>query len=210
MEIKSSNSKFILSLVLLIFFFIKGQCQSKFFFLDHYGAVEGGQVDNSKALQKAWEDACKWKGGSNLVIPKGTYLVNPIQLIGPCSGPIEFQNTGTLKAPLGLNGDFWIEFRYIDRLTLNGGGSFDGQGPPKEGSSNLPTLLRFSFVTNSKAQDVKLINSPNTHFNLFGCNNTELFKITISSPGDSHNTDGIKIGHSNGIKISKLTYSFRR
>lgn len=56
-------------------------------------------------------------------------------------------------------------------------------------------------MTNSKAQNVKLINSRSTHLNLFGCNNTTLNQITISSPADSPNTDGIKIGHSNGIKI---------
>ncbi|XP_056683000.1 polygalacturonase-like [Spinacia oleracea] len=200
MGFKSSISNFTL-LVLLILCLITGQCHSRVFRLEDYGAVNGGKVDSSQALLKAWHDACKWKGRSKLAIYSGTYLVNSVSLSGPCNGPIEFQNSGILKAPLGLQGNTWIEFRYIHGLTLSGGGTFDGQGRPKQGSPDLPTLVRFSFVTNSKAQNVKLINSRSTHLNLFGCNNTTLNQITISSPADSPNTDGIKIGHSNGIKI---------
>ncbi|KMT12882.1 hypothetical protein BVRB_4g089730 [Beta vulgaris subsp. vulgaris] len=204
MNYRLSISKFTV-LLLLIFCLNKGQCHSRVFHLDDYGAVKGGKVDNSKALLKAWDDACKWKGGSRLDISSGPYLVNAVLLVGPCNGPIEFHNTGSLIAPLGLRGQYWIEFRYIDGLTVSGSGSFDGRGPPKQGSPYLPTLLRFSFVTNSNAQDVKLINSQTTHFNLFACNNTKISQITISSPGDSPNTDGIKIGESNGIIISNST-----
>ncbi|XP_021758705.1 exopolygalacturonase-like [Chenopodium quinoa] len=134
-------------LVLLIFCLItKGHCESKVFNLDNYGAVKGGEVDNRKALLKAWKDACKWKDGSKLVVSSGTYLVGSVLLTGPCNGPIEFQNKGTLKAPLGLSGDYWIEFRYVNGLAVSGGGSFIGVGPPKHGSPYLPTV---SYSTNT-------------------------------------------------------------
>lgn len=38
---------------------------------------------------------------------------------------------------------------------------------------------------------------------VFGCENMNFTKIVISAPKDSPNTDGIKIGNSNGINITK-------
>ncbi|XP_057528602.1 exopolygalacturonase-like [Amaranthus tricolor] len=202
MDFKASLTKNSLILVLIFCLITKGQCQVKFFTLENYGAVKGGEVDNSKVLVKAWNDACKWKGASRLDISSETYFVNPVILSGPCSGPIEFHNSGTLKAPLSLKPGSWIEFRHINRLTLTGGGSFDGQGPPKQPNSRLSSMLSLSFVTNSKAENIKLRNSQGTHLILFAVNNTELNEIRISSPEESHNTDGIKIGASNGITIT--------
>ncbi|XP_074318185.1 exopolygalacturonase-like [Silene latifolia] len=201
-----SVTKFVVLLILFDLSFSLGQSDIKVFNLKDYGAVEGGNVDISQALLRAWNDACKWKGRSRVEIPRGaTYLVNPVQLKGPCSGPTGFRNMGTLKAPRGLRGQSWIEFQYIDRLAVYGTGIFDGQGPPKMAGPNLPTLLRYSFVTNSKLQKVKLINSQSTHFHLFKCNKITIRKVVISSPGDSPNTDGIKIGNSEGINIVDTT-----
>ncbi|KAK0601560.1 hypothetical protein LWI29_025326 [Acer saccharum] len=53
-------------------------------------------------------------------------------LKGPCKGPINFLLQGDLVAPTDEASncvDHWITFQYIDQLTINGGGSFDGQGP---------------------------------------------------------------------------------
>ncbi|KAH9607223.1 hypothetical protein KSS87_021287 [Heliosperma pusillum] len=180
-----------------------GQRDIKVFNLKDYGAVEGGNVDISQALLRAWDDACKWNGRSKLEVSVGsTYMVNPVQLKGPCAGPTGFHNMGTLKAPRGLRGLSWIEFLYVDRLAVYGTGIFDGQGPPQQAGPNLPTLLRYSFVTNSKLQKVKLLNSLSTHFHLFKCKQINIRKLTISSPGDSPNTDGIKIGVSEDISIT--------
>ncbi|KAK1583042.1 hypothetical protein Q3G72_020519 [Acer saccharum] len=51
---------------------------------------------------------------------------------GSCKGPINFNLQGDLVAPTGaasLEIELWISFQYIDQLTINGGGSLDGQGP---------------------------------------------------------------------------------
>ncbi|KAK9689424.1 hypothetical protein RND81_09G058900 [Saponaria officinalis] len=200
-----SHTNFVFLLLFALCFWLAQSDDSKVFNLKDYGAIEGGNVDVSQALLKAWNDACKWNGKSRLEVPRAMYLVNPVILKGPCMGPIGFRNSGILKARPGLRGDYWIEFQYVDRLTLYGKGHFDGQGPPNYPGSNLPTLLRFTFVTNSYVQKVKLINSQSTHFHLFGCNQTTIRRITISSPGNSYNTDGIKIGASTGIKILDST-----
>ncbi|XP_043809063.1 exopolygalacturonase-like, partial [Manihot esculenta] len=61
--------------------------------------------------------------------------------------------------------------------------------------------LRFDFITNSVVQDVTSLDSKNFHVNLLGGKNLTFDRFTITAPGDSVNTDGIHIGHSNGINI---------
>lgn len=61
--------------------------------------------------------------------------------------------------------------------------------------------MRLDFVTNSRISHIKSINSKNGHFNLFACNNVNISNIRISAPENSPNTDGIRIGASNQIKI---------
>lgn len=50
---------------------------------------------------------------------------------GFCDSSITFKVNGVLKAPIDpsmLVDQKWINFRYVDKLTINGGGTFDGQG----------------------------------------------------------------------------------
>ncbi|XP_022142902.1 exopolygalacturonase-like [Momordica charantia] len=110
-----------------------------------------------------------------------------------------------------LSADSWINFRYVDRLTVCGGGSLDGQGaiawPRNECKKtptclSLPTTMKFDFVTNGKVHNLRSINSKNNHFMLFGCSKINITNIHISAPGDSPNTDGIKIGNSDSINIT--------
>lgn len=84
-----------------------------------------------------------------ILIPSGTYLVHPIVLSGPCKGPIGLQVKGVVKAPVdkaSIYIDHWISFRYVDSLSITGGGSFDGQGASAwpyntcQKDPNCPTL----------------------------------------------------------------------
>ncbi|KAK0600995.1 hypothetical protein LWI29_020339 [Acer saccharum] len=65
------------------------------------------------------------------MIPKGKFVLGPMVLKGPCKGPINFHLQGDLVAHIDEASnqvDHWIAFRYIDELTIDGGGSLDGQG----------------------------------------------------------------------------------
>jgi len=64
--------------------------------------------------------------------------------------------------------------------------------------------MTFDFVTNGTIHHLRSFNSKGAHFKLFGCENMIFTKIRISAPGDSPNTDGIKIGKSNGITIKSV------
>ena len=61
--------------------------------------------------------------------------------------------------------------------------------------------MTFNFVRNASVHNLKSLNSPNSHFKVFGCQKIDFRNIRISAPGDSPNTDGIKIGNSYRIRI---------
>ncbi|KAJ6696967.1 hypothetical protein OIU85_003341 [Salix viminalis] len=91
----------------------------------------GGKQDITAALTNAWKDACASMKPSKVRIPSGTYSLRQVTLAGPCKAAIELQVNGILKAPVNPNqfsGGHWVNFRYIDQLTLSGSGTFDGQG----------------------------------------------------------------------------------
>ncbi|KAM3744093.1 hypothetical protein ACB098_06G026100 [Castanea mollissima] len=182
------------------------------------GAVADGKTDNSKVFESAFNKACQSEGKNVVLIPQGTYMLQPIVLKGPCKGQVEFQIIGTLKAPTDkastINVDHWITFQYIDQLILSGGGKLDGQGPSAwedntcskdPNCKSLPISLRFDFVTNSKITGLTSLNSKNAHINVFGSKGLEFHYIHIIAPEDSPNTDGIHIGASSNIEITDST-----
>ncbi|XP_075499588.1 exopolygalacturonase-like [Primulina tabacum] len=197
-------------------FFVNGvSSPRKFFDVMNYGAVADGKTDDSQAFLKAWSDACEYHGRSRVWIPRRTFMLNSVNFEGPCNGSMAFLIKGTLKAstdPRNFFTETWIGFKYIDDLTVKGSGYLDGQGQAawpyndcyrNPNCKHLPATLRFDFVTNSKVNHLRSINSKNTHINLFACRNLNISKIRMTAPESSPNTDGIHIGLSNNIKISR-------
>ncbi|KAG6719260.1 hypothetical protein I3842_04G193300 [Carya illinoinensis] len=157
----------------------------------------GGKVneDITLPLTNAWKDACATAGQSKVVVPAGTYRLGPVQLNGPCKGPIELKVRGTLVAPGDLSffkWGSWVSFERVDQLTLSGNGTFDGQG-----KSNI----RFDFITNSMIRGITSLDGKQFHLHVFACKNVTIFHLNIKAPGDSPNTDGIHMGRSTGINI---------
>ncbi|KAG5224518.1 polygalacturonase [Salix suchowensis] len=149
----------------------------------------GGKQDITTALTNAWKDACASTKPSKVRIPSGTYSLRQVTLAGPCKAAIELQVNGILKAPVNpdqFSGGHWVNFRYIDQLTLSGSGTFDGQGN-----------VAWSKSTCSKNKNY----SKNFHVNVLGCKNLTFQHFTVTAPAESINTDGIHIGRSTGIYI---------
>ena len=74
-------------------------------------------------------------------------MLNSVTFVGPCNGEMIFVIKGTLRAPTNPALFFtntWIGFRYVDNLTLEGGGYLDGQGaaawPHNDCSKNIGCL----------------------------------------------------------------------
>ena len=79
----------------------------------------------------AWKEVSAAAGSGKVVVPKGKYFLGVVDLIGPCKGAMHLQVEGTLVAPAKASQhskNSWVTLRYLDRLTVSGGGAFDGQG----------------------------------------------------------------------------------
>ena len=65
------------------------------------------------------------------MIPRGSYVLGPVEFEGPCKGPVDFIIKGTLEAsdnPADMFRDHWITFRYVNWLVVTGGGFLYGHG----------------------------------------------------------------------------------
>ncbi|KAK9925318.1 hypothetical protein M0R45_033646 [Rubus argutus] len=124
----------------------------------------------------------------------------------------------------------WIEFTKLEKLTIRGKGVIDGQGsvwwndsptynPTDETADNSsedsivesysgkmpgtrPTALRFYGSNGVTVTGITIQNSPQTHLKFDSCTNVQVSAVTVSSPGDSPNTDGIHLQNSQDVVIS--------
>ncbi|CAL9757267.1 unnamed protein product [Musa acuminata subsp. burmannicoides] len=182
-----------------------------------FGAKANGMSDDSKAFLAAWDAACKSSGKVKILVPSGTYLLNPVKFSGPCRDvqTLEFMLQGTLKATTDLNkfgnGEGWVQFGRVDGLTVTGGGTFDGQGavtwpynkcPKEKNCKVLPTSVKFVNTNNTIVKDITSLNSKFFHMALLGCHNFKGSGITITAPATSPNTDGIHLEGNSGVTIA--------
>lgn len=196
-----------------------------------YGAKADGTTDDSKAFLAAWEAACKVESAVVEVPAEFCFLLNPISFTGPCQPNLVFQIDGTIVAPTNSrvwgSGSFqWILFKRLQGITIQGNGLIDGRGtawwrtswddqfskskgktvpkhrrPSKEMPTIKPTALRFYGSYNVTVQTITIQNSPQCHLKFDSCTTVEVSNITISSPGNSPNTDGVHLQNSDDVEI---------
>ena len=175
-----------------------------------YGAKAGANSVITEAVSSAFKEACASATPSKVLIPKGTFLLGELFLEGPCKAAVEIEVQGTLNALTDkptASGN-WVTFKGIDRFTLSGGGTFNGQGPKAWGAcggkfcKELPINLKFQSITNGLVKDITSKDSKQFHVSLLSCNNLGFQHFTISAPAESINTDGIHISRSSNINIT--------
>ncbi|CAL4965974.1 unnamed protein product [Urochloa decumbens] len=183
------------------------------FDVKNYGSKGNGVVDDTKPLMSAWKAACAAAGAVTLVVPAGTYYIGPVQFHGPCkASTLTFQLQGTLKAATDLKrfGNDWIEFGWVNGLTV-AGGVIDGQGasswpfnkcPVRKDCKVLPTSVLFVNNQNTVVKDLTSVNPKFFHIALLGSKNIRISGLKISAPSTSPNTDGIHIERSAGVSIT--------
>ncbi|KAL9858999.1 putative galacturan 1,4-alpha-galacturonidase [Arabidopsis thaliana] len=113
---------------------------------------------------------------------------------GSCKNPIEFVIDETLLAranPRDIKQDTWINFWYINNLSISGSGTIEGQGkyfwPLNDchKNTNFPKLamtMGFAFVNNSRIKDITSLNSKMGHFNFFSVHPFNITGVTITAP----------------------------
>ncbi|RWR83109.1 putative polygalacturonase [Cinnamomum micranthum f. kanehirae] len=208
-----------IQLVILAFFFffcstslVSGQSKSTFNVID-FGAVGDGKTDDSQAFTKAWNATCSAAGDTpTLLLPQGkTFLLKPITFKGPCKSPsIHIQVSGDVAGPSTIpewnKAPAWLDFHYVDNLTINGTGRIGGQGsiwwPCK---TNRKLAMSFAFCNGLVLSGFHLFDNPKNHIHTLQCNGAVISHLTITAPEDSPNTDGINLAESTGVQIYNCT-----
>ncbi|XP_024162521.1 exopolygalacturonase [Rosa chinensis] len=141
-----------------------------------------------KALLKAWTDACASPKESKVLVPRGTYGLK--------------EQFSEVIARLLLN----------FRLTLSGGGTFDGRGAlswkqndcnENKNCKSRVVNIRFDFVNDTIIKDITSLDSKNFHLNV--CHNITFQHATITAPGESVKTDGIHIARSTMFTVANTS-----
>ncbi|KAK4721348.1 hypothetical protein R3W88_011581 [Solanum pinnatisectum] len=73
--------------------------------------------------------------------------------------------------------------------------------------SNKPTALRFYGSSNVTVTGITIQNSPQCHLKFDNCIGVSVFNFSVSSPGDSPNTDGIHLQNSKDVFIRSSNVS---
>ncbi|KAG5394616.1 hypothetical protein IGI04_024579 [Brassica rapa subsp. trilocularis] len=184
-----------------------------------FGASPNADTDNTLAFEKTWWAACNHQGKSKFYVPEGRFLVGEIQFKGPCrtESTMEVEITGDLIAPTGIK-DFpsnqWIGFSQLNDIFLYGSTNLDGRGDVEAWKQKscedskcdkLITSLSLDNVSNSIIENISLSNAKGFHFRLHSASNVTVHNVSISSPWDSPNTDGIHVHNSSFIYITNST-----
>ncbi|CAN6331482.1 unnamed protein product [Urochloa humidicola] len=183
------------------------------FNVKNYGNKGNGIVDDTKPLMLAWKAACAAVGAVTLVVPAGMYYIGPVQFHGPCkASTLTFQLQGTLKAATDLKrfGNDWIEFGWVNGLTV-AGGVIDGQDASswpfnkcavRKDCKVLPTSVLFVNNQNMVVKDLMSVNPKFFHIALLDTKNIRISGLKISAPSTSPNTDDIHIERSAGVSTT--------
>ncbi|XP_062206304.1 polygalacturonase At1g48100-like isoform X2 [Phragmites australis] len=192
-----------------------------------FGAKGDGVSDDTKAFEGAWAAACKQGASTVLVPPELEFLVGPISFSGPyCKPNIIFQLEGTILAPTGAKAWGsgllqWLEFTKLNGIVIQGNGIINGRGqqwwtysdPDDEDDDDTynveldrmpqikPTALRFYGSFKVVVADITIINSSQCHLKFDNCQEVMVHDVTISSPENSLNTDGIHLQNSKDVSI---------
>ncbi|CAL0311886.1 unnamed protein product [Lupinus luteus] len=174
-----------------------------------FGAKGNGISDDSMALRAAWNGACKVAGATVKVPAKHKFLIMPITLQGPCLPGLTLQIDGTLLAPPDASSwpksslFQWINFKWVQNLTIKGSGTVDGKGSNWWSSSESYDMQAIRFYASNYivVRDIKIINSPLCHLKFDNSKGINVNNITISSPENSPNTDGIHLQNTQDVEI---------
>ncbi|KAK7851221.1 polygalacturonase, partial [Quercus suber] len=128
----------------------------------------------------AWNDTCNAETGEpTMLIPRKEFFLRPTTFSGPCKSQVYFALLGVLFAPSSPKQwkDFndvlkFIEFEHVTGLYIR---DSRGKGWWDISCRYHPDLkaLRFHKSNDIHMSQIKIVNSPQTHILLLGCNDVE-------------------------------------
>uniref|UniRef100_A0A0D9VTJ9 Pectate lyase superfamily protein domain-containing protein n=1 Tax=Leersia perrieri TaxID=77586 RepID=A0A0D9VTJ9_9ORYZ len=196
-----------------------------------FGAVGDGATDDTEAFRAAWRAACAVDSAVILVPSDVTFTITATTFVGPCKPGLIFQVgmitlltlfvhvwfilasadrvDGVLMPPddpdcwpPSDNKRQWFVFSNLNGLTLRCSGTIEGNG---EDWWNLPCkphrLVRFFMSRNLVVEGLRVENSPEFHFRFDGCSDVRVDGLSIRSPANSPNTDGIHVENTERVAI---------
>jgi polygalacturonase len=173
------------------------------FNITNYGAVGDGRTLNTAAMQKTI-DAATAAGGGTVLVPAGKFLTKPFTLASSINlhlarGAVILISDDITSYPAASG-------RYQDSiaasgahdLEISGEGTIDGQGGAwwtafraNKSMTHRPYMIKLSNCTRVRVRGVTLSNSPMFHLVPQNCQDVTIQGVTIKSPADAPNTDGI-------------------
>ena len=177
----------------------------------NYGAYGNGVSNNTAAIQNAINAAAAT--GGTVIIPAAgtlsTYMSGPFTLTNSLN--LQINSGATLKMfPLSTFTNYpnslayFINVYKLHDVQISGSGTIDGQGTnwwvlvgtPNE--VTRPAMINITGTTRVLIQDVTLQNPPASHMTLKAtCGDVTVERLTVNTPGDSHNTDAIDLASTN-------------
>jgi polygalacturonase len=186
-----------------------------------FGATGNGTTKDTAALQRAIT-ACA--GGGTAELTAGRYLSGPLSL--PANITLQLDSGATLLAspdaadypPSGSHLAPLVQANRVSNVAITGPGTIDGQGAPwwaiinaekaaGQPLSPRPALIDLETVSTARITGITLRNAPNVHITMKASTNVTVDAITISSPSNSPNTDGIDVWSSSNVSITNSTIS---
>ena len=195
------------------------------FLITQFGAVADVSINSAASIQKAIDTAHE-EGGGTVVVPAGkSFLCGSIVLksfvrlllepgaVLKASGNIDdYINYAHLD--LFAKSDFcrfWIFAKDSRRITIEGGGTLDGNSP----AFVTERLEAHSVARNPRAQsivflgcqditvrDIHIINTPSWALRPAGCDRVLIEGVTILNDLSLVNTDGIDVDCSRSVRIA--------